>query len=586
MESLPNSLWPMPETRGLLAAFDNLFLLSYVAGLAVLMWVSWHRLFREPYSLADDRTDKVLRLMPPGDLRGTLTVLRAYLVYSLLVGGSYSVIALAGAFLYDIALQLRLPELAGLSLPDLPFEMDEPAWPLAVSLAFIGIFDRIPKVQAIEITFRRWAYRSIGIPPFIKERTLDVIGADLMSQPKIEDVTDREAIVDHLHALAAPLIGTTRADKLRVDLRRLGAMGRLILDDRAPYPSADLRTRFHPMLREIASDSRELFDEVEGVVLLLGAPTTQGDDALDREQTERKRLIDRLADRTDKVHWDMCTLMAVLVENETSPDPSAHPALRGFVDEILTSAVNDTERTDRFLTIAFASVAVAFVATWIAIGAQVHAPWGRHSSLGTAAIESLLISLIVLPALVTGLAMQDARSAKRQWARYSPGSGQTIPISQYSSVFLRGVIVTLPLVALFYAVYLFGVVNAQGDAAARFQGTVPAYVAYAVIGGIQAVAAAYTVGDVEGGSHRTAVRAAGANALAVAVVMVGFYIFVTRGIDSMAEQMAVVGTHWFTILRMAVVCGLATYLTARIRMTQDPEADHPAGDPFTPEAAT
>ena len=564
MEVLPNSLWPMPKTQDLLAAFDNVFLLSYLLGLIVLLWVSWHRLFREPYSLADDRTDKVLRLMPPGDLRGTLTVLRAYLVYCFLVGGLYSIIALAGSFLWDIAVQMRLPDLAGLSLDEVPFEMDEPAWPLAVGLAFVGGFDRIPKVQTVELTFRRWAYRSIGIPPFVTERTHVVMATELMTRPEVTELFDRRDASDRLHDLAVPLIGATAAEKLRTDLERLGVMQRLVLDDRAVYPAAGLRMRFEPMLREIANDARVLFDEVEGVVLLLGGQTTQdAGEASDREQIQRKRLMNNLSQRASTVHWDMCTLIAVLVENEPIPSGEAHPVLRDFIDGIHTRAALDTQRTDRVLFIAIGSVAAAFLAAWVALGQDQHAPWIFGSNFVSAVIDSLLVALVVLPALITGLVAQDARAAVRRWVRFRPGMGQTIPISQYASVFSRGFLTTVLLVMLFYAVFLLATVNAEGEAIRRFADLWPIFLGYSIIGGLQALAAAYTTGDVDGRSSRDALLMAGMNTLAVFLVMVGLYHVMASTIPRVENGWAFVLYKWFDVLRMALVCGLAIYLTAR-----------------------
>ena len=566
METLPNSLWPMRETGGLLDAFDNLFLLSYLVGLAVLIWVSWHRLFREPYSPIDDQTDKVLRLMPPGDLRGLLTVLRAYFIYCLLVGGLYSIIALAGSFIWDLAMKVRLDEIAGLSLPELSFEMDEPAWPLAVSLAFVGIFDRIPRVQQIELTFRRWAYRSMGIPPFIRKRTHFVVAANLLAQPGAAELFEAHEIAGSLHDLAKPLIGETRASQLRLELERLWIMHSLILPDASPYPSVSLRMRFAPMIREMASDARALLDETEGIVLLLGGRTAPGDgEEVDYERKERKRLIENLARRVSIVHWDMCTLMAVLVENDPKPSSMADPVIQGFVDAIHDGAAHENEEADRFLSIAFGSLTAAFLAAWIAIGIGVQATWGDRSPLVSASLDSLLLALVVLPALVAGLATQDARAATRQWVHYRPGSGQTMPVSQYVSVFARGFLATLPLLILFFAVLFFSTANTEGGAIDKFWDSWKLYLLYAGIGGLQAIAAAYTIGDVDGASSLQALRAAGWNALVVGLAMVCLNFVMADSWERMLE-------NWFNIVRMALVCALAIYLTSRSTATRTQRA--------------
>lgn len=570
METLPSSLWPTPERGGLLSAFDTLFLLSYLAGLGVLLWVSWHRLFREPYSLADDQTDKVLRLMPPGDLRGTLTVLRAYLIYCLLVGGLYSIIALAGSFLWDIAVQVRIPELAGLSLPELPFEMEEPAWPLAVSLAFVGVFDRIPKLQAIERTFRGWAYRSIGIPPFIRRRTSVVVATDLLSRPGAAELNERDETNQRMHDLAEPLLGEARAAELRLDLDRLAVLQRLIYSRANPYPSIGLRTRFEPMLREIRHDVRTLFDEVEGVALLLGGRTEHEDhEAFERERSERRRLLDVLAEKTSRVHWDMCTLIAVLVENEPTPGPETSETLRAFVDGIHERTRSDVQKTDRVLTIAFGCIAVAFLAAWFAISQGLHTPWSRNSPFISALIDTLLVSLIVLPSLLAGLAIQDGREAQRRWTHYVPFSGKPFPISQYVSVFASGFLVAVPLVVLFYAVFFFATANSDGGAARRFMSIGHLYPLLAAIGGIQAVFAAYTVRDVDARARRSVIGAALVHAVVVVLAMTALYQVMANLNPRIGSGLAHARDNWFDIARMALVCAVATYLTGHSEAMQE-----------------
>ena len=100
-----------------------------------------------------------------------------------MIATTYSIVSFSGAYILEFLQRMDDAVQSGLVPGGQQLLVDGPAWPLGVSLAFIGVTKHIPKLDVVELQFRRWAHRAIGIPPFLMRRTGEVARTPLRSDP-------------------------------------------------------------------------------------------------------------------------------------------------------------------------------------------------------------------------------------------------------------------------------------------------------------------------------------------------------------------------------------------------------------------
>ncbi|MEL6423998.1 MAG: hypothetical protein AAFQ33_00940, partial [Pseudomonadota bacterium] len=371
MDLLPNSLWPTapePTPWWDLGVVEPMFLLSYVVGLIVLMVFSWNRLFNEHVFNADEEPEKILRLMPPGDLRGTVAVIQAYLIYVIMMATVFSVLSWGGSFIWSVIVQLNFGLVAGQpTASEAPYKFDDPSWPLAVSLGLVGVLTHLPYLKEVELTFRAWAHRSIGIPPFVKQLTQLVLNTRFdRAQMSARAETDLEQ-AEIMIASASSVLGENEAEEFAKRIRRITLLDRWLLSEQAQWPRVDVTNRFEPMVRELRRDVSDLIDDINGAVILLSDIAQQ--ETMDRDPAKHDQAVRKwrtLFGKTETVHRDVCALIAVYLENDPAVPDTLDPMFADFLLKIEDRREEEAVNWDRILTILLSIGMLVLGLTWIA----------------------------------------------------------------------------------------------------------------------------------------------------------------------------------------------------------------------------
>lgn len=550
------------------------FLTSYAIGLLVLLLISWRRLFNEHIIAREQTFYKIFSLLPPGDLRGTLTLLQAYALYILLVGGSYTFIAFAGALLMEAAEKLGVAQMVGISLDPEKFRVEDPAWPLFVSLVFIGVLPHFPQIQTVERTFRRWSHRLIGLPPFITELTRNVQRTPLDTTPDLIAMNPRAEVIAQLEDLTRRLAPDYNAADDRRRFERIAVFDHLVLRDMASYPSSRVATRFEPMMRALRRDISDLFDDAEGTVLLLDAVADSPvDDRDPLKNSQARRKLRELLTRIETVERDLSSGLAILVENDPVVPYDASPVLRDFVSDLQSQELARTGFSDRILTILILLTVIVAGLTYLATELKVSPTMSPLGYLGTAIFQTAQMAVLFLPAAMIGLIRQQNRAEEGRWRAWRKIRG-TYPVGQYIATFLAAYVPTLLFFLLGYFIFFLSV-NTDSDRAVQFfVMLIPVFVWIAIVGGLQGMFSAYASSEIAASDERRRTRLAGLASVSVIVVMVLLYygfaeLLGYRKTDALAA-------NWFSIALTGLVAFVVTYLSAASEPLEPDAADEPA----------
>ncbi|MDB6178706.1 hypothetical protein PAF17_14505 [Paracoccus sp. Z330] len=562
MEEFPDTFWPSAsEDGGAFASMDMWFALSFVMGLAVLMVFSWRRLFNEREFDINETSDRLLSILPPGTLRGTMILMRAYLIYLLIVGTAYTVLSLGGAYVLQVAQMLRIGEESGLNFLSSNMAFDDPAWPLAVSLAFVGLADTIPKLNVIERHIRRLAHRSIGIPPLIRSLTRTVL------QTRLDRSTiqsgPRAAEHGAFRDLLVKLQMTGQADKFVDRLDRIALLGDQVLGDQAPWPSSQLRTRFDLAIHPVKHDIDMLFSDIDGLLLLLNDAAQQRDGPDPAKTAHLRRQCQQAEQRAEMVDRDLSMLIAIFAENEPLLPEESKPLLGSFVDRIYEQRDLGRRVMDRLLMI----LGVLLVMVWLATFAATR--WGANPVVGplgvtgTATYLTMLMLTIYAPSALIGLSYQQARLDRRQWRPVFGPDRRMIfppPVSQYGATFLCGYVPVLLLLAIFFAIFFLVLSNDFSTARQQFLLFLPVYAVYAAMGGLQSAFSAFAQGESRPDANgATGMLAPLLHAALAVVILTALYEAYSPLLANRAHGGAV--TYWFLIFQASAVAFLVTLLS-------------------------
>lgn len=582
MEEFPDTFWPTtPEATGLFASMDMWFALSFVLGLAVLMVFSWQRLFNEREFDINTSSDRVLSILPPGTLRGTMILMRAYLVYLLVIGTAYTVLSLGGAFLLRMAQVLRLGDSAGLSLIPDNIAFDDPAWPLAVSLTFVGFANTIPRLNIIEKHIRRLAHRSIGIPPLIRSLTRTVLQTPLdqaafAANPR---ATEHQLYQQALERLQMP----GQAEDFVRRLDRIAVLSDQVMGDKALWPSPELRSRFELAVHPVKSDAEMLFHEIDGQLLLLrDAASGTRDDRDPAKAAHLRRQCQQAMQRAEMIDRDLSMLIAIFAENEPNLPDDAKPVLERFVERIYARRNEGRRVFDRLLMILLGMLGLVWVATFAATLWGLNPVVGPLGDGGTATYLTLLMLTIYAPSALIGLSYQQARLDRRQWSPLFDSRRRLIfppPVSQYGITFLYGYLPVFLLLLIFFAIFFLVLSKDFGTAFGQFTLFLPIYLTYAALGGLQAAFSAFAQGENPQHAPGAADKlAALLHAALVAVILTCLYEAYSPLLANRAHGGSF--TYWYIILQASAVAFLVTYLS-RAATTEDRTLDSPDTRPDT-----
>lgn len=563
MEEFPDTFWPSgSEETGAFASVDMWFALSFVMGLAVLMVFSWRRLFNEREFDINETSDRLLSILPPGTLRGTMILMRAYLIYILVVGTAYTVLSFGGAYVLRVAQKLKIGEESGLSFLSSNMAFDDPAWPLAVSLAFVGLADTIPRLNVIERHIRRLAHRSIGIPPLIRSLTRTVLQIRLQQDGGAHNPRAAEHGA-FLQALAALGIEGHR-DEFVERLDRIAILSDEVLGDQAVWPSAELHSRFGLAIRPVKQDIEALFSDIDGLLLLLrDAQLQDGTPQNPAKLAHLRRQCHLSMQRAEMIDRDLSMLIAIFAENEPNLPDDVKPLLGRFVDRIYEQRNAGGRVLDRLLLILMLMLVLVWAATFAATLWGLNPVVGPLGNSGTATYLTLLMLTIYAPSALIGLSYQQARLDRRQWRPVFDAKGKVQfppPVSQYGATFLCGYLPVFVLLLVFYAIFFLMLSNDFGTAKSQFLLFLPVYLVYAVMGGLQSVFSALAQGEIRKSAPESiALAAPVVHAALVVVILTALFEAYSPLLANRAHGGSV--TYWFLIFQASAVAFLVTYLS-------------------------
>jgi hypothetical protein len=443
---------------------------------------------------------------------------------------------------------------------------------LGVSLAFIGLFNHIPMISRGEVTMRRWAHQSIGIPPFIKELTQNVLRTPMppgAATPEINPRLEQNAAVRHV----MERINASGCEDEHRRLDRIAILSNLMLDPQSPWPSAKVTTRFEHMLDATRADVADLFDDADGAVLLLDTVAQQDLEERDpRKDDQAKRKCRELEAKTTAVHRDLSSVVAVLLENDRVLPVDAHPVLREFTDGIKERSTPGDWLMDKLLFILLSMAAGAFLMTWFATVLGAHEQVANFGPMGTAIFMTTLLVLIFVPASLVGLSYQQRRAELGDWKALRPASGGgTPPVAQYAAAFLGAYVLGVILLGCFYLIFFLNIAGDTSFGVELFLQFIPLYFGMAVLAGSQSVFSAYALAEVKSTDAQARFVAAAAHFAVVIVFLSIFFHSYSALLAGPDENGALV--YWVQILETALIAFFATYLCAAPAMTKEHDAE-------------
>ena len=212
---------------------------------------------------------------------------------------------------------------------------------------------------------------------------------------------------------------------------------------------------------------------------------------------------------------------------------------------------------------------LVFGLTWLATAVGWNGTIQSHSAFETAATQSVLVLATTLPSLLVALAIVEGRMKSGRWRPTAPGS---LPTAQYASAFVAGYVVALPLVALYFFYYFYSIGTSDANALYLFRLFASLYAAYAVLGGIQAVFAAYAASEVAIERPAVALGTAAAHAAAAMGALAILYVW-AHGMLGYPRGWTAVADNGFDIVRIGAVSLVATYIVGRTSHLDDDASD-------------
>ncbi|MTD99619.1 transporter substrate-binding domain-containing protein [Paracoccus sp. YIM 132242] len=141
-------------------------LMYFLIGLVVVWLYAWNRFNRRSYEPAPFDY-KVLRELQPAQMRDSLLMQRAFLLYALVLSLLYATFTFFSGVILRIA--KYVPSIGPIDLD--AQALQSPQWPLIIAFGLAGLTQLIGPLDHLEKTLRGHIHRSLGIPIRIKEYT-------------------------------------------------------------------------------------------------------------------------------------------------------------------------------------------------------------------------------------------------------------------------------------------------------------------------------------------------------------------------------------------------------------------------------
>lgn len=153
------------------AAYDANYGFAFVGGLVLLLLFSLEK-FDQPYP-----GNRHLSKLQPSHLSNTSAYIRAFLMYFLILSLAYAAICVLVPAVPRLAQALGTPPPVGQDGNGLP--LVSMAVPLAIAMAMVGLFPKLPQFGEVEARLRRLSHRAIGVPDSLADMERYVAGLKL-----------------------------------------------------------------------------------------------------------------------------------------------------------------------------------------------------------------------------------------------------------------------------------------------------------------------------------------------------------------------------------------------------------------------
>lgn len=155
---------------------DGESVIYFLIGLVVIWLYSWNRFNRRSYE-PGPFDYRVLRELQPAQMRDTLLLHRAFILYALVLTLIYTVFTFFGGLILKIFGSVNQVGPLGFDSESL----QSPQWPLIVAFGLAGVTQLVGPLDSLEKMLRSHVHRSLGIPIRIKEYTRLLIGRQLVA---------------------------------------------------------------------------------------------------------------------------------------------------------------------------------------------------------------------------------------------------------------------------------------------------------------------------------------------------------------------------------------------------------------------
>lgn len=166
---------------------DSEFLMYFVIGLVVVWLYAWNRFNRRSYD-PSPFDYRVIRELQPAQMRDTLMMQRAFILYALILSIIYASFTFFGGII--LKLLTVIPSVGPVDFD--ASTLQSPQWPLILAFGLAGLTQLIGPLDHLERTLRGHIHRSLGIPIRIKEYTRQLIAhqiQELKSEAAVKDAS-------------------------------------------------------------------------------------------------------------------------------------------------------------------------------------------------------------------------------------------------------------------------------------------------------------------------------------------------------------------------------------------------------------
>lgn len=176
--SVPRSLWQYgllaPEDRrafpfvGIHVTWE--FAAAFVVGVALICAFAWRR-FSEPSYDVNAQAFSDFKELPIWNLRDSVSLRRAYMVYCVSLVAIYGTLAFFGRVIVELFNRFKV---SGLEINVGTVQFDTWQWPFALALGIAGFAPLINPLVPAELWLRRFSHGAVGIPTRLRETAVRI----------------------------------------------------------------------------------------------------------------------------------------------------------------------------------------------------------------------------------------------------------------------------------------------------------------------------------------------------------------------------------------------------------------------------